>query len=175
VSGCDVFRPLLDERLDGDLAADRAAALEAHLAECADCRAVAEGLAAVRAGLRALPEHPLPSVALEEVLDRTVRAGRPKVLPRFAALWPAWAGAAVVVVLALLLARLPHEPSTLAQPSPAEVARARSEARLVLSVASNALHRAERAARDRVVAGEVAPALRRLPIRWTARPEPRKS
>lgn len=175
MSGCDAFRRLLDERLDGALAQDDASALEAHLAACADCRVVAAGLAAVREGLQSLPEHPLPPIAFEEVLDRTVRAGRRRPPARFAALWPAWAGAAAVVVLALLLARLPQGPSTLAQPSPAEVARARSEARLVLSLASDALHRAERAARDRVVTGEVAPALRRVPVRWVPTPQPRKS
>jgi anti-sigma factor RsiW len=175
VSGCDVCRELLHERLDGELPADRAMPLDAHLAACAECRAAAEGLAAVREGLRALPEHPLPARTLEAILDRTVRARRPRVLPRFTGAWPAWAGAAAVVALALLLLRVPLAPSSSELPSTADVARARSEARKVLSLASGALHRAEKAASDQVLAGKVAPALRRLPIRWAPRPESRKS
>ncbi len=175
MSGCDDIRPLVHERLDSEISGDRAAALEAHLGACGECRAIAEGLAAVRAGLRALPEHRLPADALEAVLDRTVRAGRMQVLPRLAALWPAWAGAAVVVVLASLLLRWPLTPKAPVGPSPAEVARGRDEVRRVLFLASRALHRAERAASERVLSGEVAPALRRLPIRWAPRPEPRKS
>ena len=174
MSACAAFRPLLDERLDGELSAERAAALEVHLAACGECRAVAEGLAAVRTTLRALPEHPLPPEALEAVLDRTVRRSRFRGLPRFSAAWPAWAGAAAVVILALLLLGGPLAPTQTGRPSADEVARGRDDARRVLSLASRALHRAERAACDTVVAGEVAPALRRVPIRWAPRPEPRR-
>ncbi len=173
MSPCDGFRARLHQRLDGELAADAAGALDAHLAECPDCRSLAEGLAAVRSGLLALPEHPLPEASLEAILDRTARGRRPRI--RLAASWPAWAGAAAVAALMLLLLRAPLPPSSPAGTSPGELARAESEARLVLALASGALHRAERAAGDRVLAGEVAPALRKVPIRWAVRPEPRKS
>ncbi len=173
MSDCGTFRPLLHERLDGELGAGAALALDAHLAACPDCRSAAEGLAAVRSGLLALPEHPLPEEAIDEILDRTVRDRRPRA--RFAAYWPAWAGAAALAALALLLLRLPLSPSVPAETSPGDVAKAASEARLVLSLASGALHRAERAAGNRILAGEIAPALRRVPIRWAVRPEPRKS
>jgi predicted anti-sigma-YlaC factor YlaD len=173
VSACETFRPLLHERLDGELGPDAALSLDAHLAACPDCRSAAEGLAVVRSGLLALPEHPLPAEAIEEILDRTVRDRR--LGTRFAAYWPAWAGAAALAALALLLLRFPLSPSVPAEIPPGDVAKAASEARLVLSLAAGALHRAERAAGNRILAGEIAPALRRVPIRWAVRPEPRKS
>ena len=175
MTGCEAIRPLLHARLDGELAREQAEAVEAHLAACAACRTVAVGLEAVQIGLRGLPEVPLPAAALEEILDRTVRVGRRRGIGVLAAPWPAWAGAAAVAVLALVLLRMPlHAPSP-GPPTSAEVSRARSEARVAVSLASRALRRAERAATRRVLAGEVAPALRRLPIRFTPRSEPRKS
>jgi anti-sigma factor RsiW len=175
VSACEAIRLLLHARLDGELPAERVATVEAHLAACAACRAVASGLEAVRSGLRELPEHPLSAAVFEEVLDRTVRARRPRGFRRLAVPWPAWVGAAAVLAFAVVLLQIPVFPPSPGPPSPAEVSRARSEARIAVSLASRALHRAERAAADRVLAGEVAPVLRRLPILWATKPEPRKS
>ncbi len=172
MSGCDSFRPLLHDRLDGELSAGAAEALDAHLATCPDCRSLAAGLSAVRSGLLALPEHPLPPDSLEEILERTVRGPRDRV--RLAARWPAWAAAAAVAALVLILLRGPLPPGPAAEPSPDDLARAAGEARAVLCLASGAIHRAERAAAERVLVGEVAPALRRIPIRWAVRPGPRK-
>jgi predicted anti-sigma-YlaC factor YlaD len=172
VSRCEDIRELLHRRLDGELAADLATDLDGHLADCADCRAAAAGLAAVAAGLAALPEHPFPETAFEAVLDRTRRSRRSRFRSGLAASWPAWAGAAAVLVLALLMLRPAPAPGT---PTSLEVARASREARMVLTLASRAVRRAEQVAGRRVLAGEVAPALRRLPIRWASGPGPRKS
>ena len=53
-------RGALSAYLDGQLAADRAAALEAHVASCAACTETLEGMREVRAMLRALPEAEPP-------------------------------------------------------------------------------------------------------------------
>ena len=59
--------------------------------------------------------------------------------------------------------------------TPEEIARAVEEARLVLGLTGSALRRAERAAVEQVLGGEVAPALQRLPIQFSRSKEPRRS
>ncbi|MCC7194164.1 MAG: zf-HC2 domain-containing protein [Gemmatimonadaceae bacterium] len=52
---CEEAQRLASERLDGALAAAQAALLDAHLAACADCRAVATDLARLRTATARLP------------------------------------------------------------------------------------------------------------------------
>jgi len=52
------------------------------------------------------------------------------------------------------------------EPTTAEVDEAAREARMVLAVAAKAVRSAETTARDRVIEGEVSPAIRHVPVRW---------
>ncbi|HKS68809.1 MAG TPA: zf-HC2 domain-containing protein, partial [Ktedonobacterales bacterium] len=56
----EVLRERLSAYLDGELAPGDDAALERHLATCAECRDELAGLREVRALLRALPQPALP-------------------------------------------------------------------------------------------------------------------
>jgi hypothetical protein len=63
--------------LDGELTAARAARLQAHLAGCPACAAELDGLRAVRAAVRDLPEAPAPrSFALTPEMDRDASPAR---------------------------------------------------------------------------------------------------
>ena len=159
-AACDRWRALVHARLDGELPPDESALLDAHLETCPGCRAFLDDLESVREGLLSLPEHPLPDSALGAVLGRTT--GKPR-----AALgaWAGWAAAAAAaaIVLGFLWSRPGPPPSA----DPADLARARAEARYVLALTARVFHESEKTACDRVVVGEVAPALRRVPIRWS--------
>ena len=50
--GCEEFQHQVNARTDGELAEEDAVRLEAHLAECAACRAAAEGVQTIDAELR---------------------------------------------------------------------------------------------------------------------------
>lgn len=160
---CRTARDLAQRRLDGELDPAAESALDSHLAICPSCREFVAGLETVREGLRALPEHPLPGVSLEDILDRTVRRERER--PR-AAVWAAWAtaAAAATIVLSLILIR----PGPPAAPAGDELARARRDAGIALSLTAGAMREAERTACDRVITERVAPALHRIPVRWSA-------
>jgi len=85
----------IDERLDGTLDAAGSAALAAHLAGCAACRAELAALERLRTATRALPISPVPPPDLwPGVAARTVAARRQP--------W-AWAAVAVVGVSAALV------------------------------------------------------------------------
>lgn len=63
--------------LDGELPASRAARLEKHLAACTACTAELEGLRAVRAAMRQLPEATAPrSFAITPEMARDARPAR---------------------------------------------------------------------------------------------------
>ncbi len=173
---CAAARETMQELLDRVVEAERDAALAAHSAACDECREVRRGLLAVRAGLRSLPRAPFPDVALQQVWDRTVNAERGAAptapwRPRFVT---AAALAASVALFALVLSwsrRLPPDPG----PAPAAVSaqlqdeqleRVRREALHVLELTAAALKRSERAAIERVVEGEVSPAIRKIGIQW---------
>ena len=158
---CARARRALDDRMDDRLDAAREAELQAHLARCAACREHEAGLLLVRSALRSLPEVPLPDEALAEVWARTVESPR---LER-PARWAAVAAAVLVAGLSFVLVhdRGPSVPG----PSQAEIAKAASDARLVLGLTARAMQRSENAATRQVIAGEVKPALDRIPIRWS--------
>jgi anti-sigma factor RsiW len=150
--------------MDGPLDPAREADLSAHLARCAACREHEAGLLLVRRALRALPEAPLPDEDLAQVWARTVD-GPPVRLER-PARWAALTAAALVAGLAIVLIQVgtgPVEPP----PSQAEIAQAAQDARLALGLAARAMQRSEHAAVNQVLAGEVQPALSRIPIRWS--------
>lgn len=80
---CDDARELLSAALDGELDAAEEAALEAHLAGCADCAAHRERLAGVRDVFRSLtpaaPPRDLASAVMERI--RAGEAGEPPAEP----------------------------------------------------------------------------------------------
>ena len=54
------------------------------------------------------------------------------------------------------------------RPTEEEIRKAAEDVRMVLALASRAVRRSERAAVERVLAGEVAPALDRIMVDWPA-------
>ncbi len=174
MSDCRKIQDAIQDGMDGPLAADRREAIDAHLRRCGDCRSYEEGLDAVRRALAALPHVPFPADALPSVWERTIRSrtgGRDRRSSRLD--WRiALAAAAAVTVLFLpaLFRPVPGPYGT------AEIARADRDARRVLVLASQTLRRTEQAAVKQVLTGEVAPAMRRIPIRWpqSKRPDSRR-
>ena len=73
--GCQVFDEDLSAWIDGELAAPRRAAVEAHLASCRACTARVEALRAVDRALLALPE-PAVGAGLGERLARRLAPER---------------------------------------------------------------------------------------------------
>lgn len=173
---CAGLRGAIQERLDGPIDPALERELAMHLAACAECREYHDGLVALRARLRALAMPPLPDDALESVWARTLRAARPP-RRRAAAWWLDWRYAAAVAALLLLvivpvLLRRPSAPAAPPEVTSAEVARAARDLGRVLALTEDAFRRTESVARDRVLAGEVSPAIRRIPVIGT---EPRSS
>jgi hypothetical protein len=131
--------------------------------------------------LRALPVVPLPDAALDEVWAKTLGAdteGAPTVS------WRTRAGAILAVAASLLVVVLavewsrqqPNAPirtATVVEPAPDEIERARAEAESVLEITAFALARSERAAFERVLGGEVSPAIRKIGIQWPEPPAPK--
>ena len=68
--GCQVFEEDLSAWIDGELAAPRRAAVEAHLASCRACTARVEALRAVDRALLALPEPALGAGLGERLAER---------------------------------------------------------------------------------------------------------
>ncbi len=64
---CEKARELIFRAADGELSADERIALDTHLAECAECRAVCDALAAVSAELR--ETESVPEGFAEKVMD----------------------------------------------------------------------------------------------------------
>jgi anti-sigma factor RsiW len=178
---CAEAREAMQEIMDGPVPAARREMLDAHLSVCDDCREVRQGFETVRTALRALPEIPLPDDALDEVWARTVDADpdEPRVSP-----WRPRLGVIAAVAASLLIVtlavkwsgRLPRQTApvttTAVKLSDEEVERLRDEARQVLEIAAAALAKSERVAFDRVLGGEVSPAIQRIGIQWPEAPSP---
>lgn len=168
---CERARRALQDTLDGTLPPGEGGPLEAHLEACGECREYRDEILAVREGLLALPEVPLPDDALEEVWSRTLEAGAPAA--RSARRWGWLAAAAAVLVAALVWLLTPIRPSEPA-PTEEELGRAAAETRLVLALTAQAFRRTEDAAVGGVLAGEVSPALHQIPLNWPEGPPPQE-
>lgn len=156
---CARARAALQTRLDEDPREPVAQGdVEAHLAGCEACRALARELAEVQAALRAAPLLPFPEDALEAVWDRTVRIRRAARTRRTAALWGGLAAAAVLGALLLAVPREPHGPPG---PSHEEVLRAAADVQFVLRLTGHEIRNQGTRALHEVLDDEVAPALRR--------------
>jgi hypothetical protein len=161
VFACREVADRLEAFVDGDLDLDAAAALEAHLAGCAACREQHRLAAAVRDGLRGLPELDTPEHVLAAVRRATaaerIRSSGPA--PRWA--WRTAAAAALAVAAAsgVLWWHGAHQP----QPAPTQyqVAEAAAEARLALRYVADFSRRAGiEATRQVLVSNFLEPALR---------------
>lgn len=175
MNDCLHIREAIQERMDGPIAAELQVAIEAHLLRCSGCREAQQGLVAVRRSLEALESPPLPQEALDGVWSRTVLASKqaaPVRMRLFGLDWRVVAAAAAVLVTLLLLPALRRPAPTPNDYAPADLSRAAQDARRVLALTAQALRKTESAARDRVLAGEVSPALRRIPIGWPQKPAP---
>ena len=178
---CAEAREVMQELMDGPVAAVRRAALDEHLARCADCREVRQGLDTVRTGLRALTEIPLPGDALDEVWARTIDA-RPHEsrvaawTPRLAAIAAVAASLLLVVLAVQWSSQLPPQPTVrvakTVEPEAVRIEQARQDAKRVLEITAVALARSEQVAFERVLGGEVSPAIRRIGIQWPERSAP---
>jgi predicted anti-sigma-YlaC factor YlaD len=160
---CERARRTLEERLDERVDSERARHLRDHLERCPRCREHEEGLLLVRRALGALPVVPFPDEALAAVWRRTIEAeAHPSRASRLD--WRSAVAAALVAAAALFSLQLGG--GRRGGPTDAEIARAARETRLVFALTARAMRRSERAAVDQVLAKEVSPAVRRIPLRW---------
>jgi predicted anti-sigma-YlaC factor YlaD len=163
---CVTARRAIHDCLDGEpLGPDAVGRLEAHLSRCAACRELDADLRVQQAELRSLPPLRLSDEALRDVLSSTSRGERGTHARRSAIDWRLAAAAAITVAVVGLWSVVDRSTRG---PSDAELARVAAETRAVLAVAARALRSAERAATHGVLADEVSPALRRVPIEWPA-------
>ncbi|HEX5004930.1 MAG TPA: zf-HC2 domain-containing protein [Gemmatimonadales bacterium] len=75
----DTWTPRLSEYIDDDLPAAERAALEAHLAACADCRGVLADLRRVVTGAHALVDRPVAAELWSGIAERIGASGTPVV------------------------------------------------------------------------------------------------
>jgi len=101
-------RELLSARMDGELDAARAPAIDTHLATCADCRGFADRISRLQTLVRALPREEAPPISLPVVTSR-----------RFS--WRSIPALAAAVAVAVLIAVL-GPPGRFAMPIPAAAA-----------------------------------------------------
>ena len=78
---CERWTEQLSARLDGELSPEEERELEAHLAVCPSCRALAKQLEALDAGLQDLEEVPAPEGFARGVMEQLSR--EKKVVPLF--------------------------------------------------------------------------------------------
>lgn len=165
---CAAALHAIHTRLDGEFEAGSAEErqLEQHLVSCAECREADIELRAIQEGLREFPLDAMPDVAMRDVLNRTVRSRRRTTAQRWGLDWRLAAAAVVTVgVIGMWYGLYPPQN----EHSDAELARAATEARAVLALTAQALRKTERTVTRDVLADEVSPALRRVPIRWPSR------
>lgn len=184
---CEEARERIHLVLDGDLMeASLLQQLEAHLADCAECRTAEAELKAARSALRALPQPALPADALEEVWRRTSRTRPQRASARSPFPWRALAAAAslaIVLFTAWMLSGttptrvagpvVPPSPPII-EPTEEEIARAAEQTRMVFRLTASAMRKAKEKAFKDVLADDVSPALQRLPFRLPGGSGPRE-
>jgi hypothetical protein len=116
---CQRAEELLSDHLEGTLHAILRAELEAHLARCADCRALRVALGEVVETLRAFPDPDAPTGLAERAARAALARPRPVVV-RPAIVLPPWvqaaaAGFALIALGAILMVVGPEKPTRAAQ------------------------------------------------------------
>ena len=165
---CEQAIERIHQVLDGDLMdATERQELDGHLSACAGCCKADAELRTIQQALSALPASELPDDALDEVWTRTTKA---RIRPVY--YWGVAAAAAVLVIA--LLGIWQFGPPGAVEPTQAELDRAADEARMVLALTARALRKTERAAFKSVLAEEVSPALKSVPIQWPGSPAGRR-
>ncbi len=168
--GCPEARRAIQVALDADMMeAGERQLLEAHLAECGDCREHEIEMLAIQRTLRSLPSPALPDAALQEVWDRTTRSYQTATRQSWGPGWRNLAAVAAGVLFVAVVGILQWDERVPGEPTDEELRRAADEARVVLGLTAHALRKTKQVAFRDVLAGEVSEALRRIPIEW---PEP---
>ena len=114
---CETHEAALNDSVDGTIDAATATALEAHLAGCAQCRAMADDFRAIRAAARTLERHVPPARTWHRIADGVEADRRPRGFTWFS--WrPLAAAAAILLMLSATWLMLRPSP----QPVPAATA-----------------------------------------------------
>ncbi len=119
---CEDYEAALGDSVDGTIDAAAAPALHAHLAACAQCRALADDCRAIRSAARMLERHVPPARTWHRIADAVEADRRSR---GFA--WLSWRPLAAAAALLLMLSAtwLMLRPAT--QPAPAATAEATAE------------------------------------------------
>lgn len=80
---CQRYYELISQRLDGELSEDEQQELEAHLAVCPSCRALAQQLSGLHEDFSNLEEFPAPEGFVQGVMERIRMEEPKKVIPLF--------------------------------------------------------------------------------------------
>ena len=103
---CDEYLELISASLDGALSPAQQEALEAHLAQCPQCKALYEELSAVHSALAELPPVEVPAGLTGRIMDAVAAE---KVVPfapakpkKTSSHWQRWLSSAAVLALVLL-------------------------------------------------------------------------
>lgn len=157
---CDEYERRLGDYVDGTLAADGAARLEAHLAGCARCQAIAADVDAIRLMARSLEPHAAPPQVWRRVAEATAPARPRRALLAAFSGWQSLAAAATMVILVSSLWWTADRLASVAPPPgaafaadasapPMDSARSEAEAQYTTAIASlEEITTAERSALD---------------------------
>ena len=80
---CEQMNELLSAWLDGELSENEQRQMQAHLEQCAQCRALFEQLQALHTSFSDMEEIPAPEGFAQRVMDRVRTESKPKVIPLF--------------------------------------------------------------------------------------------
>jgi anti-sigma factor RsiW len=138
---CARTQVLLESYLDGDLRPERRVRVKAHLQTCAACRDDLQMAKRLRAALQALPEREAPAAVAAEVARQTRSAARVVAsAPANVVDLGSWAsrhwrllGAAGALAASIALLMVLTRPPRVHQPTQAEVARAETQVRWVMT------------------------------------------
>ena len=137
---CARTQVLLESYLDGDLQPERRVRVKAHLQTCAACRDDLQMAKRLRAALQALPEREAPAAVAAEVARQTRPAGLAAVAPTNVVDLGSWASrhwrllaAAGALAASIALIVVVTRPPRVHQPTQAEVARAETQVRWVMT------------------------------------------